>query len=138
MQEYSRTATDADWSQLVGSDDSCTETGERNTPPLCGDAEYLRSSTGGFPYRLCCLYGIIYHTFIQSDSLRGAACRKISLKNYIMYLGTKWMYCIMNTCCIISSFPQNAKCHFYHNFTFSCSKNMFFINHTLNFKYLPW
>jgi len=49
----------------VGSDDSCTETGERNTPPLCGDAEYLRSSPGELPYRLCCLYGIIFHTFIQ-------------------------------------------------------------------------
>lgn len=46
MQEYSRTATDADWSHLVGLGDSCTETGERNTPPLCCDAEYLRSSTG--------------------------------------------------------------------------------------------
>jgi hypothetical protein len=39
--------------------------------PLFGHAEDLRSNTGGLAYGLHCLYFVIWHTFIQTDSPRG-------------------------------------------------------------------
>jgi hypothetical protein len=51
-------------------------------------------------------------------------CRKTPLEIHFMYLGNKEIYCIFNTCCIISLL-FSTKCSLFHNFIFFCSNNSF-------------
>ena len=63
------------------------------------------------------------------------ACKKKSpLEMNFIQLGKKKIYCIFQTCCIISAL-FSTKCYLFHNFIFFCSNNIFFINHVLKFKY---
>jgi hypothetical protein len=52
------------------------------------------------------------------------------------YKNTPEIYCIFKTCWIIPV-VFSAKWCLFHNFIFSCSSSMFFINSTVKFKYQP-
>jgi hypothetical protein len=39
--------------------------------------------------------------------------------------------------CCLTCFSFSTKLHFFHNFNFSCSSNIFFINNVSRFKYQP-
>ena len=58
------------------------------------------------------------------------------LEMHFIYLGNNEIYWIFNTYCIIPvSFPKIS--HLFHDSLFFCSKNTFFMNHVVKFKYQP-
>jgi len=62
--------------------------------------------------------------------------RKTLLEIHVIYLGNKDIYCIFKSFCIISVLCSTKFCLF-HSFILFYSNNKFFINHVLQFKYLP-
>ena len=64
------------------------------------------------------------------------AHKKSPLEIHFIYLGNKEIYCIFKTSCIICIL-FSMKCCLYHNFTFFCSNNTFFIHHALKSQYQP-
>jgi hypothetical protein len=74
-------------------------------------------------------------TFEQHIFAYANTC-KAPLETRFIYLDNKETYRIFKACCIISV-EFSTKCHLFHNFVFSCSKNTFSLNHMLKFKYHP-
>lgn len=93
----------------------------------------------GKPIRVNKVYTFFFIIFTQVFlTLKLPMCMQIYVEKPLVeiqfiYLGSKEIFCIFKTCCMIWVL-FSTQCRVFHSFVFFCSNNMFFIKHALKFK----